>query len=281
MAKKMNTDCQKLILTVCMVSRGMAVTNTIRDEVIFDNGEWNVVKITEDEVNDKLKKLAKWRKAPLPFQVGVYIPAIVRGWLWSLIKEIDYDNVYNDTDSIKLLGNHDVLFEKFNKLQLEKHKAAAEYLGISPEDFAPVDPKGVPHPIGIFEKEETAQLFSTLGAKRYAETVNGETWITVAGVRKQKINNIHEFFNNRIFSETESGKTICAYIDDQKPLIFRDMYGNLQVATEQNTINLRPTSYNLSVDDKYYSYFTAVQASCLFGDNQMESEEIWNGETLL
>lgn len=254
----------------------MAVTNTIRDEVVFDHGEWNVVKITEDEVNNKLKKLAEWRKAPLPFQVGVYIPAIVRGWLWSLIKEIDYDNVYNDTDSIKLLGNYDVLFEKFNKLQLEKHKAAAEYLGISPEDFAPVDPKGIPHPIGIFEKEETAQLFSTLGAKRYAETVNGETWITVAGVRKQKINNIHEFFNNRIFSETESGKTICAYIDDQEPFIFRDMYGNLQVATEQNTINLRPTSYNLSVDDKYYSYFTAVQASCLFGDNQTESEEIWN-----
>lgn len=258
---------------------GMAVTNTVRDEVTYTDGKWDVRKITIEEVGEKLEKIAKYRKAPLPFQAGVYIPAIVRGWLWSIIKELDIDNIYNDTDSIKHVKNHDDLFAAFNDEIMKKHQAAADYLGIDVAEFSPRDPKGKAHPIGVFEREPDAQIFSTLGAKRYAETVNGETWITVAGVRKQKLNNIHQFFNNRVFTETESGKSICAYIDEQPPVMFRDMYGNVQVCTERCAINLRPTSYDLSVDENYYRYYTTTQASILFGnEEEIESEEIWFGQ---
>lgn len=270
---------------------GMGVTNTVRDEVCYEQGrtengqlcEWYDIPLTIPQVEEKLQKIADYQKAPLAFQVGVYIPAIVRRWLWSIIHELEYDNIYNDTDSIKYIGEHQDLFDKFNEAQLIKHKLAAEYLGVDVSEFAPLDKHGAAHPIGIFEGEPDAVQFCTLGAKRYAETIETEnghkTIITVAGVRKQNLHNIHHFFNNRIFNERESGKLVCGYIDNQEPIFFYDYLGNPQVATEMSSINLRPTNYVLSVEPSYEFYYTTTKASVLFGRDNNEMEEIWN-ETL-
>ena len=80
---------------------GMAVTNTIKSEVTFDNETgWKTTDIDNDTILDLLNKEKK--KAFLSFSYGVFCTAYARRNLISNLLDLDKYVVYSDTDSLKL-----------------------------------------------------------------------------------------------------------------------------------------------------------------------------------
>lgn len=252
----------------------MAVTNTIRDEVVWNAAqkEWDRNRrLSPDEVQEKLDVLIRRRKAALPFSTGIFIPAYVRSWLWQLIKIMDYHVVYCDSDSIKYIGDYEKLVDKFNEWIMQQHRRVANELGIDVMELSPVDLDGKRHPIGVFDREKTADVFITLGAKRYAYTAEGETTCTISGVRKQKLGSIKEFYDGKMFDEDHSGKQIAYYIEHQKPFTFRDRDGNLERVEQEYAVAIQPTTYKLSVNDDFMRFVTSTKLHIF------ESEE-WDNE---
>lgn len=253
----------------------MAVTNTIRDEVVWypNKKEWGVNrKLMPDEVQEKLDKLIARRKTALPFSTGIFIPAYVRRWLWQLIRVMDYNLIYSDTDSLKYCGNYDDLIDKFNARVLEDHQRVAGELGIDAIDLSPADKDGVRHPIGVFDREKTAEEFITLGAKRYAYTAEDETICTVSGVAKQKLKSIRDFYDGRLFDESQSGKQIAFYIEKQKPFSFIDRDGNREYVEQEYAVAIQPTTYKLSAKPEFMDYVRSTKLSIFERDDFYETE---------
>lgn len=175
---------------------GMCVTNTIRDEVIFDNENgWKEEKITNKEI---LEKLLKQEKNPfLEFSWGVWCTSFSRYNLITNIMQQDEYCTYADTDSMKLIEgyNKDKIME-YNESVKKKIEHVSNVLDIPFDRFAPEDKKGNTHLLGLFEYETTSKEnknhtykeFITQGAKKYAyKDMDDKLHITVAGVPKERI----------------------------------------------------------------------------------------------
>jgi hypothetical protein len=132
-------------------------------------------------IEESLLKYATNKKSFLLYQTGVYITAFARRDLIDTIANIcdmaddtingkPFDDiVYYDTDSIKLLHGekYKIIFDSFNKANIEAMKQAAKYHHFKYDLIAPKDIKGNERPLGIFDIEEPYIYFKTLGAKRY------------------------------------------------------------------------------------------------------------------
>ena len=121
--------------------------------------------------------------------------------------------------------------------------------------LAPLDKKGVPHPLGIFDKEPDLSEFRTLHAKCYAmrESGSGKLSITVAGINKgavdmlkDDIDNFEAGFN---FDKDDPSvtKRMHTYITEQPDITFPDGY----VSQYRSGINIRRTGYKLGMSDEY------------------------------
>lgn len=171
---------------------GMCVTNEIKDEAIFENGEWRTRKLDNTEILLKLSN--EKTKGFLSFSWGVWVTAYARRNLIENIIKLDDFMIYADTDSIKLAKGYDKkVIENYNKNVIKKLKKVSEDLKIPFEKFSPEDIKGNKHCLGLFEKEYTSKTnreytykeFKTEGAKKYCyRTMDGEVKITVSGVPK-------------------------------------------------------------------------------------------------
>lgn len=166
-------------------SFGMAVTDIVRDEFTYTEGEWGKLKA------NRKKQLGKYNKnfqRFLFYPWGVWVTAHARHNLWEAIFEFGEDYVYADTDSIKGIKFDQYLqfFEDYNKRVVDKLTSVSKYYNIPLEDFMPKTKKGVQKIIGVFEREENYELFKTLGAKRYIYVYeNGELGLTTSGVNKK------------------------------------------------------------------------------------------------
>lgn len=189
---------------------GMAVTNTIRNEVIWNVKEkcWETPReLTLEEISEKLIKQKERKKTPLPYSTGAFIPAYVRRVIWDIVAKIDCDVVYCDTDSIKHVGDYTALFDKYNKWVLRKHREVAKDLKIPIDWLSPKDIHGNPHPIGVFEFEGESPLFATCGAKRYAHyDEKGNCIFTIAGVKKNTIPTIKDFTKDGYLGKRKAEK---------------------------------------------------------------------------
>lgn len=115
------------------------------------------------------------KKAFLAYQWGVWVTARAREHLQKGIDLCGINFVYCDTDSCKYIGDA-VDWEILNK---EVRKNAEK------NNTYAVDPNGVKHYMGLFEKEEHMKEFKTLGSKKYAYiTDDNKLHITIAGVNK-------------------------------------------------------------------------------------------------
>ena len=116
------------------------------------------------------------KKAFLVYQWGCWVTSRAREHLQRGIDLCGINFVYCDTDSCKYIGD-DVDWEILNK---EVRKKAEEN-----NTFA-VDPNGVKHYMGLFEKEDHMKEFKTLGSKKYAYIDDdNKLHITIAGVNKR------------------------------------------------------------------------------------------------
>ena len=242
---------------------GMAVTDIVRDEDIFENDEWVSIKaIGEDAVSTYNKS----KKRFLFYPWGVWVTAYARANLYSGILEFGEDYIYSDTDSIKGRNGdkHSRYIENYNEEIISKLEKACEYHRLSPELIRPKTIKGIEKPLGVWDYEGRYSRFKTLGAKRYMTEEYGEISITVAGLnKKQAVPYIKELatklnktpfqvFSNELYIPADNtGKNTHSYIDYEFSTYLTDYLGNTELVHEYSAVHLSPAEYSLSLEEGY------------------------------
>lgn len=234
---------------------GMSVTNTIRDDVIYDNKlGWQEKELSNEEILEKLENEKK--KGFLSFSWGVFVTSHARAnLLYNLIK-LDQYNVYADTDSLKLLEGYDKnVIDTYNKDVKNRIKFVSDMLKIPLEKYQPMDIKGDRHLLGVFECETkkgnkfTYDEFITQGAKKYATKTGNEIKITVAGVPKEKgakaLKDLKDFRDDFEFKSSITNKQTLIYIDEQEENTVVDYSGKIYYNKDRTGCCLIPCSYVL------------------------------------
>lgn len=242
---------------------GMMVTNLIRDEVTFNNNNWDVHLLTKAEAQERLNKICTDKKTFLSQAWGVFVTAYARRNLWSMIMQIDKDVVYCDTDSVKYVNDHEDIFNIYNQQITLKLEKACQYHGLDVNLLNPVDTKGHHHPLGVFDTEADYYKFVTLGAKKYAfqHTEESPIEITVSGVSKigaTALKSLSDFRKGFLFDYIHSGKNILTYNDEQTPTIVTDEQGHSVEYHDRYGINLMPTEYKIGMSDLYEEFLNST-----------------------
>lgn len=243
---------------------GMSVTNTIRDNVEYDNETklFSEIPLTNEEIIEKLEDEKK--QAFLSFAYGVWVTAYARNNLIRRVMELDEYVIYCDTDSMKLAKGYDkTIIDKYNNSVRERINNVAQILDYDISLFAPSDIKGKPHMLGLFESETeegefTYDEFITQGAKKYAVKKAGKIKITVAGVPKKasvSLNSLDEFRDGYVFKFKDTNKNLLFYSENQTPVIMTDYLGKSAKVTDKSGACLLPNTYTL---DKALDYSTLI-----------------------
>lgn len=265
---------------------GMSVTNPLRDEIYIDeNHEWKIQTYEEWEYSIILERENKKQNRFLFYLWGVFVTAYARRNLFTAIKNLEWDYVYSDTDSVKLLNheNHSDYFEAYNENVMKKLEKAAKYHKIKIDRFSPKTIKGEIKTLGLWDYEGTYQYFKTLGAKRYCVSwynertiINGVEYpisITVAGLNKKyaipyifdnlakgDLLKVFECFDENLHVPPEfTGKMTHLYIDYEQKGIIEDYQGNIADYHEKSSVHLEPASYDLSLARKYVDYLRGIK----------------------
>lgn len=226
---------------------GMTAQDPVIESILFENGEFK----TDDSADEKALLEKSYHRSFIPYQWGVWCTAWARWELEQGLKLVhgtkDAYFIYDDTDSIKYLGEVDWTAYNAAKIATSKKSGA----------FA-TDKKGATHYMGVFEQEEEYCRFKTFGAKKYAYThwdENDEETpveITIAGVPKKQgawelraAGGIDAFNIPFLF---HAGKLESVYNDDVN-MIYKNEDG-VDIRITRN-VALRPTTYNLGVATDY------------------------------
>lgn len=152
---------------------GMMATDPVRAEWKYCPQSYRQFALTDARPKDQLIRANK--SAFLSYAWGVWVTAWARDALQTGINLAGSQFVYCDTDCVKYVG--DIDFSAFNDRCIEDDMQSGAHA---------TDPHGVEHFMGVFEGEETAAQFITMGAKKYAAIdQRGELEITIAGVPKK------------------------------------------------------------------------------------------------
>lgn len=238
---------------------GMMVTAIIQESIDYNDstGEWTAETLTEENVNERLKKLRNGNKREkryfLSYSWGIWVTAYARRNLWKCIESIDENMIYADTDSIFADGVQD--FAWYNEEVNKKVKQTCKDNGLNIERTRPKDKKGIEHPIGIFSKEDDCTEFITLGAKRYCERrkSDGKLHLTVSGINKQAVgildDDIYNFKDGIDFDKDSEyvNKRLLTYLSDMPDIKYPDGY----YSTYKYGINMRNNGYKLTMTDEY------------------------------
>lgn len=238
---------------------GMCVTNYVRPQVVYDSGEWLDPKPVD--VRKALMKLAK--TAFLNQSWGVWCTAYARYNIISIMRQLDSNWIYTDTDSGKLIeGTDERPIEEYNRTVYNKIKKVCAARDLCEEDFSPADIEGKRHTLGIFKFEHEYQKFKTMGSKKYAGVRNCKLEITIAGVAKKsggewlgKIENFGplelpgEKTVPRPFPGIITGKSTSLYCDDQPPVTIVDYQANTEYIDVKSGLALMPCDYHLKYSD--------------------------------
>lgn len=163
---------------------GMAVTDIVRDDAIYSNGEWDSL---EADSSSQLVDYNNGYQRFLFYPWGVWVTAHARHNLWDAIFEFGEDYIYADTDSIKGVNfeSHMGFFNKYNASVRVKLASMCAYYHIPAKYTRPKNQKGESVMIGVWDIEEPYVKFRTIGAKRYLyQYSSGVLGLTVSGVNK-------------------------------------------------------------------------------------------------
>lgn len=215
---------------------GMTCTDIVRDDWIYDDGEWRCEKA---DISEALESYYKSRNSFLFYQHGLYTTAHARAHLQRLIDVIGSRTIYVDTDSDKCYHPDHAAIERLNaSIRIEAENAGA---------YADVD--GKRYYMGVYEKEKPYDRFITLGAKKYAYEQNGKLCVTVSGVNKKlggkELGKIENFKNGFVFREA-GGQTLW-YNDD--PIHILDVNGE-KILTAAN-VGMEDSTYTLGVTKEF------------------------------
>lgn len=252
---------------------GMSVTRVTGAEISIEddgvNNFWKVGEVTTEYIRKKLEKQGNSYKCYTSFHWGVFIAAISRLQLWSICKGFDYkgvhydgldeDIIYMDTDSVKYEGEHDDIFDAYNRKCIDELNDCACTMGLDINLFIPADRKGKLHPCGIYEDDGSYKRFTTMGAKKYAyEDEQGGLHITVSGVSKngaKALTKLEDFDEGFIFDTKHCGKQLITYIDRQEPFNLPDG----SYIHQAKAVHMMPTTYELSMARTFKEYIWHLQ----------------------
>ena len=264
---------------------GMTVTNTIRPDADFINGEWVEIPLNNSDILDKLNQQEK--DGFLSFSTGVWVTAYARANLQENIIKLDEYVVYCDTDSIKVKEGYDVsVIEEYNKSVLERIDRVSKELNIPKEKYMPKDIKGIERPLGVFDNDGVYTSFITQGAKKYCyetevykskfkdnEEIDKyrkknqmyinyednekfrELHITVSGVPKGGVRclngDIYNFRDDLVFEYEYTNKNTLLYCEGQQSIELVDYLGNKSLVKEKSGVCILPTTYILGKAEEY------------------------------
>lgn len=193
--------------------------------------------ITEDPIKPEDLERGSLNNA-LPYCIGVWCTAYARERLQEGFEVVESQGghvIYTDTDSIKFTGNVD--FTRYND-EVRKNSYT-------------VTEGGKSYTLGVYEYEETATKFKTLGAKKYVAMYGDELKITIAGVPKKTgaaeliaAGGIDKFEVGFIFRST--GKKESVYSDDE----YIHSVDGRQIVIKSD-VTLYPVTYELGITDAY------------------------------
>lgn len=271
---------------------GMLCTDICKEDIFLENGEWRLEYEDKDEdeivglMNQKLYKANPF----LPYSVGVFITAYAREQLFDPIIHYDptldamvgigNEAVYTDTDSVKFINAADNLkyIEDYNERMLARLRKVAAERNIPYERFAPTDPDGNPHPLGVFEADGFYDEFVSMGSKKYCymcwET-NKKTGqkeynfhFTVAGLQKSYVGEITnpdgttEIGVIKTMTSMDQmrpgvvipkGRTNYIYSTSQPQVELTDYLGNKYINDYERGVAMWRTSYTFSLANDYAS----------------------------
>ena len=247
---------------------GMCVTDIVRNEVEYKEGEWQEVPANLEK---SISEYNEGRGRFLYYPWGVWTTAYARANLFTAIISIGDDYIYSDTDSVKItnIENHQEYFKKYNAAVGEDLKKAMKFQGIDFEKTRPATIKGVNKPLGEWDLDGHYTRFKTLGAKRYMVEEDGEISITVSGLNKktsvpyimqESKGEPFEFFDDDMHIPPEhTGKMIHTYIDDEIEGDIVDYLGASGHFHELSCIHLEPAEYSLSMSAEYVDYIFSLE----------------------
>lgn len=238
---------------------GMAYTDPVRDMIIF-NPQTRLLEeqITETTIQQQLEEYYSKRTTFLAYQWGSYTAMLGRVALQSMIDIFDpHDVVYCDTDSCFFLHPEkytEAIKEYNRKLLTDYQPSDKDYV----KNYA-VTKKGIEKYLGIIDMEDNADIFVTLGAKKYCQQIGDTFEITIAGVPKKtgsKIMGTPDNFRTGFLFGEETGK---------KRLVYNDCESVKRVTTPQGTFNIYSnvamlkTTYQLDITDRFEKVVEYVQ----------------------
>lgn len=260
---------------------GMCVTNPLRDEIIYEENEWDVQDLTSEKQIEMLQVYNDSKNRFLFYPWGIYVTAYARRNLFTGISECDDDYIYSDTDSVKIKNGdaHKEYFKQYNNLVGYKLRTACKHHGIPFEKIEPKTIKGINKPLGVWDYEGRYRRFKTLGAKRYmveeenALCVNGVNYnfsLTCSGVNKKCAipymietfgdDGIFEGFTNYLdIPPAATGKNIHTYIDYEQTGTLTDYRGVTGPYETPTGVHLEPTGYTLSLSVMYINYLMGIK----------------------
>lgn len=225
---------------------GMCAQDPVKQSILFINNDF------QEQNEEEAKLLLEHnKKAFLAYQWGVWVTAWARYRLEEgiLLAHGDIENpnspqfVYCDTDSVKYLGDIDLA--TFNNHRIADSKRSGAYA---------IDPAGVTHYMGVYEKEHDMCEFRTMGAKKYVyrEAPEDRLTCTIAGVSKslggkelESHGGITAFHEG--FTFEKAGGLEAVYNDDIDKVI--DVDGHSLKIT--SNVVLRPSTYTLGLSADY------------------------------
>ena len=267
---------------------GMMVTDPVKPIIEFDGKDFNInfsnIQECLDAYNTRYDKF-------LVYEWGIYCTAYARRNLFTGVKELKEDYIYADTDSLKYtnFNKHKKYFDTYNAIVLKKIEKVCKKYKFDINDFSPKDIYGVTHTIGLYDYDDHYETFKTLGAKRYMVEYAKDSKhykdakinynLTVSGLNKKTAipylydlskkenKSIFELFNEDMFISGEySGKLLHTYLDDKQEFDCIDYLGNKEHVISLSGVHLEPSSYSLSLADKYKNYLNHIQTKYKKGD---------------
>ena len=257
---------------------GMMVTDVVREEIIYKDGEWSTEK---PDAQHDLDKYNKSRRRFTSFAWGVWCTSYARRNLFygclefcrgSKSNKYTGTLLYCDTDSLFVcdLASHKEFIDRYNSLCEKKLRMMCEHYGLDYEkELLPKTIKGVEKPLGVWDQEPHIDKFKTLGAKRYMTLIDGELSITVSGVNKKTAipwllekcgpdGAFEAFEEGLIVPEDATGKLTHYYIDKAYEGTIVDYNGVPYHYQALSGIYLEKTTYCFDISNDYINFLKGV-----------------------
>ena len=246
---------------------GMTVTDICRDDVSYENDEWEE---TRANVNESISKYNRGKRRFLFYPWGVWVTAYARKNLFTGIIEFGEDYVYSDTDSIKAVNaeKHSNYILEYNRRIIKKLETAMKFHGIDESAFKPKNINGEEKILGVWDDEGEYTRFKTLGAKRYMVEKDGKISITVSGLNKSKCvpylldtyaDPFKAFEENLYIPPKYTGKNTHTYVDEIVKGTLTDYLGNTAEYEELSGVHLVEADYSLSLSTAYADYLRGIK----------------------